>query len=244
MREDLQAAFEAGADDFLVKPVNPPELLSRVRLHTHLRATLQRTTDLQSLVHFGDQPAQAALEGSQEILASTLLKLTENRDNETGEHLLRMSDYAVLLAEELRRDSEYADQIDDSFIADLDRACPLHDIGKVGIPDEILLKPGRLTPEEFDVIKEHTSICGEHSGTGRQSNEWPWLSGNGSGNCTISPRCRDGRGYPSGLSKQRIPLSARIVAVADVYASPASGAIKRLGRPLARGNHRRGDGRN
>ncbi len=96
--EDLQGAFDAGADDFVVKPVNPYELLSRVQLHMRLHSTLQIAIDLQSLTPCGEQLARAELDRSQEILAGTLLKLAENRDNETGQHLVQMREFTVLLA--------------------------------------------------------------------------------------------------------------------------------------------------
>ena len=128
-----------------------------------------------------------------------------------------MRDYSVLLAEELKRSSECAGQIDDSFIADLDRACPLHDIGKVGIPDELLLKPGRLTAQEFEVMKEHTSI-----GANILEQAVNQMSGRGflvmaTDIARFHHERWDGNGYPSGLSGMQIPLCARIVAVADVY---------------------------
>ncbi len=215
--DSLQMAFDAGADDFLVKPVDPCELLSRVQLHVRLRQSLQAATNLQLQQWHGDVLAQAALERSQEILAGTLLRLVENRDNETGQHLVRMRDYAVLLAKQLQRGSEYADQIDAAFIADLYRACPLHDIGKVGIPDELLRKPGRLTPEEFEMVKEHTSI-------GANILEHAVSQMNGRGFLVMATDIArfhherwDGKGYPSGLAGDQIPLSARIVAVADVF---------------------------
>jgi putative two-component system response regulator len=215
--DELQLAFDAGADDFVVKPVAMHELLSRVRLHMRLRRTLQLATELQSSELNSDQLALEALERSQEILAGTLLKLAENRDNETGEHLVRMAEYAVLLAEELQRGTVYADQIDDSFIADLKRARPLHDIGKVGIPDEVLLKPGRLTLDEYNVMKEHTTI-----GANILEQAVTQMSGGGFLLMAVDiarfhHERWDAQGYPTGLAGREIPLCARIVSVADVY---------------------------
>ena len=119
-----------------------------------------------------------------------------------------MCEYAILLAEELQSGSEYADQIDESFIADLHQACPLHDIGKVGIPDEVLLKPGRLTQDEFDVMKGHTSIRANIL-------EQAVIQMKGRGFLVMAMDIArfhherwDGQGYPSSLSGKQIPLCA------------------------------------
>ncbi len=213
--EDLQKAFDAGADDFLVKPVNPHELLSRVRLHMRLHGTLRTASDLRPPDLVGD--AASSLDRSQEILAGALLKLAETRDNETGQHLFRMRDYTMLLALHLHRDSVYSDQIDDSFLADLYRACPLHDIGKVGIPDDLLLKPCALSAEEFETMKQHTAI-----GAGIIEQAVNQMNGRGflvmaMDIARFHHERWNGEGYLAGLAGSEIPLSARIVAVADVY---------------------------
>jgi putative two-component system response regulator len=214
---DLQLAFEAGADDFIVKPVYPEELLSRVQLHTRLKKTLQVARDLTDREPSGLVVIPALLERSQEILAKTLLSLAEKRDNDTAQHVLRMRDYAMCLARQLQFDSEYSDAIDEAFLADLHRACPLHDIGKVGIPDEILRKPGRLTPQEFQIMKEHTTMGANI--LEQAVHQMP--NGGFLKMATDIARFHherwDGQGYPHGIPGSRIPLCARIVAIADVY---------------------------
>lgn len=154
-----------------------------------------------------------------------LAKLAESRDPETGEHLERMRAYAQLLAEHLRCEGPYTHLIDEEFIANLYLASPLHDAGKVSIADAILLKPGRLTPDEFEVMKTHAELgaktlesmfchCGQPAflqmaiDIARHHHER-----------------YDGRGYPAGLSGQGIPLAARIVAVADVYDALTSARV-------------------
>ncbi len=150
---------------------------------------------------------------------SGLSKLAESRDPETGDHLDRMSQYSMILAEELSYNSPYQNQIDSRYIRDILRFSPMHDIGKVGIADSILLKPGRLTPEERHEMEFHPAIGGEVL---KRCEEQL----NASGHSMFSTGIEiaeghhekwDGSGYPHGWKGEEIPLSARIVAVADVF---------------------------
>ena len=150
---------------------------------------------------------------------SGLAKLAESRDPETGDHLVRMSLYSVIIAEQLALDSDYQSQLDTNTIRDIFRFAPMHDIGKVGIKDEILLKPGRLTPEERAEMEEHPTIGGQVL---RRSEAQ--MNAHGHSVFTVGieiAECHhekfDGSGYPNGLTGQEIPLSARIVAAADVF---------------------------
>lgn len=143
--------------------------------------------------------------------------IAEFRDEDTGEHLLRMRDYTHILAEQLSRESPYADQISPQFLSDLCRSSLLHDIGKVGISDAILLKPGRLTPEEFETMKRHTVM-----GANILDRAAIGLPGGGFlAMAAVIARFHherfDGTGYLAGLIGEEIPLPARIVALADVY---------------------------
>lgn len=146
-----------------------------------------------------------------------LVKIAESRDDETGAHIERVSELAKLLAIKLRESPMYRYQIDDQFIYYLYRASPLHDIGKVGIPDHILLKRGKLTDEEFEVIKKHP-IIGAHIlfDVYRQypNNEFLRI---GYEIVRFHHERYDGTGYPDGLKGEQIPLPARIMAVVDVY---------------------------
>jgi len=153
----------------------------------------------------------------QDIIILSMSMLAELRDQETGEHITRTQNYCRILAEGLREQREYRNYISKEYIQDLQRSAPLHDIGKVGVPDHILLKPGKLSPEEFEIIKTHplqgeavlkkamNVLQYEHYykiaiHIVRSHHEW-W----------------DGSGYPDGLKGEEIPLSARIMALADVY---------------------------
>ncbi len=155
--------------------------------------------------------------GTRDVAVFALAQLAESRDPETGEHLVRMRNYAQILAEHLSHDSPYARDIDAKFLEDLFRSTPLHDIGKVGIPDHILLKPGRLTHDEFEIMKQHTEIGA--IALERAVSKTPF----GSFLCMAADIARhhheraDGKGYPLGLMGQQIPIPARLAAVADVF---------------------------
>jgi putative two-component system response regulator len=223
-REEQLRAFEAGADDYVVKPIDPHELRSRVGLHFRLRDAMEDVATLRGEIesHVSDIK-QLAVRRSQDIIATqdiavfTLARVAESRDKDTGEHLLRMRSYAVLLAKQLGREGPYQKDIGQEFLDNLYRSSPLHDIGKVGIPDAILLKPGLLTSDEFETIKQHTVIGADIL------DEAVCRSPNGGFLEMAAVVARfhherfDGTGYPAGLIGRDIPLPARIVAVADVF---------------------------
>jgi response regulator RpfG family c-di-GMP phosphodiesterase len=157
------------------------------------------------------------LDRAQHATILALARLAERRDMETGQHLERVSAYSRLVAEGLRTMGRHLDSITDRFIEDLACSSPLHDIGKVGIPDSILLKPGRLTPEEWLIMKTHAEIGGSTiDGVIREFGSPGYLR-MGSEIAWSHHEKWDGSGYPKGLHGDDIPLSARIVAIADVY---------------------------
>ncbi len=151
--------------------------------------------------------------------------MAESRDPETGEHLERIRIYCQILAEELKANSPYSNQIDNKFIENLYRSSPLHDVGKVGIPDKILLKPGALTESEFDIMRQHTTI-------GAESLEKSCRHADSGGFLEMAVDIAryhherfNGTGYMEGLSEYQIPLCARIVALADVYDALTSARV-------------------
>lgn len=158
-------------------------------------------------------------DGAQHATIFALARLAENRDNETGKHLERVCAYCRLVAEGLREDGHHVDEITDQFIEDLVRSAPLHDIGKVGIPDNILLKPGKLTDDEWVVMKEHTTIGADTLRAiveeGEQHKSSFLLMGLDIAWCHHEKW--NGAGYPRGLAGAEIPLSARILSLADCY---------------------------
>jgi len=163
--------------------------------------------------------------GTRDLAMFALAQLADSRDPETGEHLLRMRAYAQLLAEHLIIDSPYSDQLDKAFLEDFYRSTPLHDIGKVGIPDQILLKPGRLTVEEFEIMKQHTVIGAEALEKAAKQNRYGTFLTMAAEIARWHHERFDGRGYPDGLSGQSIPLSARITALADVFDALTSSRV-------------------
>ncbi len=223
-RPEMDLAFAVGADDYVIKPFDPLELCSRVHLHLRLRRALdvasEQTSDYGSMLplrSYSGNLSADELSHAYDITVGALTKVAEFRDAETGDHLVRMRAYTQILAEELSCRGPYCEQIDDQFLDDLFRASPLHDIGKIGIPDAILLKPGRLTQVEYEVIKRHTIIGAhllEHVASGAPAAGFLRMA------ATIARFHHerfDGFGYPAGLIGSEIPLPARIVALADAY---------------------------
>jgi len=196
-KSDVIEGLRAGADDFLSKPFDPVEL--QVRLGVADRITLLETRDL---------------------MIFCMAKLAESRDTDTGSHLERVRMYCRLLAEHLMSLAKFQGaphMVDRDFVKMIYQTSPLHDIGKVGIPDAILLKSDRLTYAEYEVMKSHTLIGAETLGAALR--EFP--------NAKFLAMAReiamshhekwDGSGYPQGLAGDDIPLAARVTALADVY---------------------------
>jgi len=216
--------YQQGADDYVIKPFNHEELLAKVRIQFRLRESLMNlwhanarvqefNASLEHLIHQRTEEITA----TRDVAIFALAKLAESRDPETGEHINRMRHYSLILAQQLRRNSPYAHRIDEQFPQDIFRSSPLHDIGKVGIPDAILLKPCELTWEEYEIMKTHTTIGAEALREAAHQDQ----SGSFLEMATEIARHHherfDGMGYPDGLAGEEIPLSARIVALADVF---------------------------
>jgi two-component system response regulator RpfG len=198
------AALDAGITDFLTKPVDARECLARCRnLLTLRRQQLVLEDKRRLLEHMVEDATREVREREKETLLR-LARAGEFRDEETGNHLIRMSRYSRLIAGAIGLDQDEAETVE--------LAAPLHDIGKIGIPDQILLKPGKLEALEWDVMRRHAVIGHEI------------LKGSASKYVRMGALIAlghheryDGSGYPNGLVGDHIPLSARIVAVADVY---------------------------
>jgi cyclic di-GMP phosphodiesterase len=207
-------AFRRGASDYLVKPPERIELIARVRYHTRAyRLVLQSEALHEAETQRLRAARQADALHSRNTLIFGLAKLAESRDTDTGEHLERIAAYCRLLAEQLR----VPHGLTGEWIRNLQLASSLHDIGKVGIPDGVLLKPGRLTPEERLIIERHPDI-GATALDAILARGRPDELLQMARNIAASHHERwDGTGYPGRLAGTDIPLEARIVSVADVY---------------------------
>lgn len=192
--ESVLQGLDAGADDYLSKPFRHEEL--RLRIEAGRRIL--------------------TLEG-RDMMIFSLAKLAESRDQDTGTHLERIREYSKTLATEIMAWPKFEQIVDSQFVELIYLTSPLHDIGKVGIPDSVLLKPGKLSPEEFDIMKKHTLIGGETLKASAQAHPEASFLKMALDIALKHHERWDGTGYPFGLQGEEIPLSARIVAVADVY---------------------------
>lgn len=203
-----------------------PTINSKGRV-VHYYGTIQDITEMKKaedkLEKYSKHLENLVEEKVREISASqmatiyALIKLSESRDDDTGTHIERTAGFCRLLSEKARPCAPFSAEIDDRFISTIHRASPLHDIGKVGIPDRILLKPGKLTEDEYAIMKTHVQIGYRTLATvGQQYDRNEFLK-MGMDIALYHHEKWDGSGYNEGLSGEKIPLSARIMAIADVY---------------------------
>jgi putative two-component system response regulator len=221
-REAAVRALEVGADEFIHRPIDVTILDARIRscvrnkmLHDQIREYQHRLEGQNEELEKGIRERTRQLERTQHAIVFSLAKLAESRDPETGEHLDRIRRYSLALAEEYANAGH--EELTTEFLHMIYHASPLHDVGKVGIPDRVLLKPGKLTKAEFDVMKRHTIIGGETLRAAVQEAGGSALLEIGSEIVYGHHEWWNGNGYPNGVAGDDIPLSARIVAVADVY---------------------------
>jgi putative two-component system response regulator len=216
--EDEQRGFDAGAVDYITKPISPPIVLSRVATQLTLKAAADFLRDQNAYLEKEVEKRTHEVQIIQDVTIMAMASLAETRDNETGNHIRRTQNYVRALALQLHSHPRFAEQLSDDMIEMLYKSAPLHDIGKVGIPDAILLKPGKLTPEEFEIMKTHTTLGRDAIVAAENLIDAP---------STFLRLAReiahyhqekwDGSGYPEKLAGEAIPLAARLMAVADVY---------------------------
>ncbi|MBQ5948959.1 two-component system response regulator [Massilia sp. ST3] len=217
--EDEAMGLSVGAVDYLGKPISPPILFARVATHLTLRSARRLLENQNQVLERMVQQRTAQLMMMQEAIIMAMAWMAETRESEAGsQHIRRVQNYVRVLALQLRGHPRFADKLTDENIALLYQSAPLHDIGKVAIPDRILLKPGKLDAEEFEIMKLHAAygrdtimLVEEHIGGSNSflmfareiahSHQEKW----------------DGTGYPEKLRGEDIPVSARLMAVADVY---------------------------
>ncbi|MBT4837940.1 MAG: response regulator [Methylococcales bacterium] len=209
--DDESYGLSLGAVDYIHKPINASILKARINTHLalknqeiHLEELVKKRTEALEKTNQKLKVARAVIENSRNEIIQRLGHAAEFKDNETGMHTIRMSHYTRLLTMELNQSEKFTEL--------LFQAAPMHDVGKIGIPDHILLKPGRLTKEEFDVMKTHAQIGADiiepdqqgvlkYAYTVALTHHEKW----------------NGKGYPNGLKQEEIPLEGRIVAIADVF---------------------------
>lgn len=230
--EDEIHGLELGAVDYITKPISPPRVLARVETQLKLKAAADFLRDQNDFLEQEVQRRTREVMAIQDVTIQAMASLAETRDNETGNHIRRTQHYIQLLAELLREHPRFRHFLSEENIRLLFKSAPLHDIGKVGIPDHILLKPGRFTAEEFEIMKTHTTLGRDAIQHAEDqlgitvdflrmakeiaySHQEKW----------------DGSGYPEGLAADDIPISARLMAVADVYDALISRRVYKPGMP-------------
>ena len=230
--EDQLSGFELGAVDYITKPIMPTVLLARVRTHLELKQARDRLSDQNAWLEAEVDRRMTENDQIQLVSVRAMAHLAEIRDPETGNHLLRTQGYVRELATRLQDHPRFSAIIDTRYIEMLTRSAPLHDIGKVGIPDNILLKPGPLDAEEWAVMQTHAALGAmaieraerdieeevEFLALAKEIAHWHherW----------------DGSGYPDGLSGEAIPLSARLMSVADVFDALISARVYKAAMP-------------
>ena len=217
--EDEMKGFELGAVDYITKPISPPVVMARVQTHLQLKRMRDYLKDQNDFLEAEVRRRTQEVVAVQEVTILAMASLAETRDNDTGNHIRRTQFYVRALAEKLRHHSRFRSFLDNDKTIDLIfKSAPLHDIGKVGIPDHILLKPGRFTEEEFEIMKTHCTKGRDSimAAEQRLGFELPFLSF--AKEIAYSHQEKwDGTGYPEGLSGDDIPISGRLMAIADVY---------------------------
>lgn len=216
--EDEERGLNLGAVDYITKPVSPPIVLARVATHLHLKTVADFLRDKNAWLEAEVARRTRELQAIQDVTVVALASLAETRDNETGNHIRRTQYYVRSLCLALREHPRFREFLTDHNIDLLFKSAPLHDIGKVGVPDSILLKPGKLTPEEFEVMKTHTTLGRDalQRAEDQLGVEVDFLCF--AKEIAYSHQEKwDGTGYPLGLRGEQIPVAARLMAVADVY---------------------------
>ena len=216
--DDEERGLELGAVDYITKPISPPVMLARLRTHLKLKASADFLRNKSAFLEQEVRRCMHEVLAVQDVTIEMMASLAETRDNETGNHIRRTQHYVRTLALHLREHPRFADFLTAANIDLLFKSAPLHDIGKIGIPDSILLKPGRLDQREFDVMKTHASLGGEAIARAERlaGRPIPFLSI--AKDIAYSHHEKwDGSGYPRGLAGDAIPVAARLMAIADVY---------------------------
>ncbi|MCF8208493.1 MAG: two-component system response regulator [Rhodoferax sp.] len=224
--------LEMGAADFITKPVNPSVVLARVATQMHVKAAADFLKDQNVYLEREVTKRTRELAAIQDVTILAMASLAETRDNDTGNHIRRTQNYVQLLATHLKDHPRFRAFLSDHTIGMLVKSAPLHDIGKVGIADRILLKPGRFEPHEFEIMKTHCQLGRDaiQHAEDQLGLEVDFLKF--AKEIAYSHQEKwDGSGYPEGLTGDQIPISARLMAVADVYDALISRRVYKQSMP-------------
>jgi putative two-component system response regulator len=215
--EDEKHGLELGAVDYITKPISPPILMQRVKNHLLIKASQDFLRDKNQYLENEILRRTKEIQALQEITINTMASLAETRDFETGNHIRRTQNYVKLIATKLQYHPRFALTLTEANIKLIYQSAPLHDIGKVGIPDNILLKPGKHLPEETAIMRQH-SVLGLKTIEAVERELGPIEFLRFAKEIAHSHHEKwDGSGYPLGLAGDDIPISARLMAIADVY---------------------------
>lgn len=216
--DDEEKGLELGAVDYIAKPYRPRIVLARVHAQLELKAARDWLANQNIWLEAEVARRMRDILLTQDITINALAGLAETRDTDTGNHILRTKEYVRILAKHLQTNPAFANYLTDENVELLAKSAPLHDIGKVGIPDHILLKPGKLTEEEWTIMKTHSQVGALAIQSALRDAD-----------CSIDfldiakqiahfhHEKWDGSGYPEGLKSQAIPIPARLMALADVF---------------------------
>ena len=230
--QDEQKGLLLGAVDYITKPISPSLMLARVATQIALKTNVDFLRDNNAFLEQEVARRIEDLSAAQDVTILAMTSLAETRDSDTGNHIRRIQHYVKALALALKDHPRFADDLGPQAISLLFKSAPLHDIGKFGIPDRILLKPSSLSPEEFEIMKTHTTLGFEaieqaEKALGLQP---PMLRT--AKEIVLSHQEKwDGSGYPPGLKGAAIPMSARLMAVADVYDALISQRVYKAALP-------------
>lgn len=216
--EDEQRGLSMGAVDYITKPLRPAIVMARVKTHLELAAAREQLQRRNATLEAEVDRRELENRAIQDVSMRALARLAETRDQETGNHILRTQDYVRLLATLVQQHPRFQAELQPHAIELMVKSAPLHDIGKVGIPDRVLLKPGKLTDDEWTLMKTHARLGGEAIARAVADIDAPVpFLRHASDIATHHHERWDGSGYPDGLAGEAIPLSARLMALADVF---------------------------
>ncbi|WP_321491311.1 two-component system response regulator [uncultured Desulfobacter sp.] len=233
--EDEAKGLQLGASDYISKPIRAPILLARVKGQLEIKAARDILRNQNSWLETEIRRRINQYQKVQDISMRALACLAEARDNETGNHILRTQNYLQILAEELAGNDKYTGILTDQVIDVYTKAAPLHDIGKVGIPDHVLYKPAKHTQQEWEIMKTHAQIGADAiwraigNEEDKEAVNFLYVAMDIAGS---HHEKWDGSGYPRGLDSTRIPLSARLMALADVFDALVSHRVYKPAYPM------------